>query len=105
MGIKSNTKTLEIDVKLYEKYLQDKNLTEDQRNEFLNTLWSLVCEFVYLGYGVTSTEQALQAGCGKDHNLSTMLANTTVDRVESTDQNNISDEFNRVANADKTRQE
>lgn len=44
--------TLSIDVEYYQHYLDGTDLTDTQKRELLETLWSVVCEFVMMGYGV-----------------------------------------------------
>lgn len=58
---------LTLDVKLYESYLQDANLAQNQRQEFLEALWSIVVGFVDLGFGIHPLQQTGQ-GCGQDGN-------------------------------------
>lgn len=66
---------LTLDVALYEHYLENSNLTDEQKQELLETLWNLICEFVFLGFGVTSTQLA-QDSCGQGNALSTTNAET-----------------------------
>lgn len=49
---------LTLDVALYEGYLEDSDLTEDQRRDFLEALWSILVGFVDLGFGVHPLQQA-----------------------------------------------
>lgn len=55
---------IEVDYERYEHLLDDPNLTEDQKRELLQTLWSVVVEFVSLGFGVHPLQQA-QKPCGE----------------------------------------
>lgn len=71
---------LTLDVALYESYLQDSDLTENQRQEFLETLWSIVVGFVDLGFGIHPLQQTGQ-GCGQDGNT---LAFDPADVLSST---------------------
>lgn len=51
----------------YEKYvhlLEDSDLSDDQKQEFLQAVWGIICEFVSLGFGVHPVQQA-QSACGK----------------------------------------
>ena len=59
-----------VDYELYARYLEDTDLTEEQKREFLQLLWNIICEFVSLGWGVHPLQQALDAeeGCGKRGN-------------------------------------
>ncbi len=41
-----------IDLDYYQRYLDDANLTDEQKKELLETLWGIICEFVRIGYGV-----------------------------------------------------
>lgn len=57
--------TLTIDVNLYQHYLDNADLTEEQKQELLQTLWQIVCEFVQMGFNINPVGQA-QCGSGKD---------------------------------------
>ncbi|MGJ8670994.1 MAG: hypothetical protein ACSHXK_16040 [Oceanococcus sp.] len=52
--------SLTIDWELYGKYLEDSDLTDDQKREFIETLWSIVVAFVDLGFGVHPVQQACE---------------------------------------------
>ena len=56
-----------VDYEFYSEYLEGSDLTEEQKHEFLQLLWNIICEFVSLGWGVHPLQQALVAkeGCGK----------------------------------------
>ena len=56
--------SLGLDIALYERYLEDADLTPEQKREFLEALWMIVTEFVLLGFGVHPIHQA-QETCGK----------------------------------------
>ena len=58
--------TFTLDVEKYERYLEESDLTDEQKKEFLQTLWIIICEFVSLGFGVHPLQQAMEAPCGKD---------------------------------------
>lgn len=53
--------TLTIDVQHYQKYLDNSDISDDDKQELLETLWSIICELVELGYGV----HPLQENCGE----------------------------------------
>lgn len=48
---------LTIDYALYEDYLADADLTDDQKHQFLDALWSIICAFVDLGFGIHPLQQ------------------------------------------------
>jgi len=50
-----------IDYSLYEHYLENSDLSEDQKKEFLDTLWQMVTAFVDMGFGVHPIQQAKEA--------------------------------------------
>ena len=56
---KTKRPTLTLDVSLYESYLQDSDLSEDQKREFLEALWSVIVGFVDLGFGLHPVQQAM----------------------------------------------
>ena len=41
-----------VDYDLYAHYLEDSDLSEKEKREFLQMLWNIICEFVSLGFGV-----------------------------------------------------
>lgn len=51
-----------VDVERYQSFLDDTDLTEPQKAEFLQALWQIITNFVELGFGV----HPLQEVCGKD---------------------------------------
>jgi len=54
--------TLTVDVERYQAFLDGTDMTEAQKAEFLQALWSIIVSFVELGFGV----HPLQEVCGKD---------------------------------------
>lgn len=52
--------SLTIDWELYGEYLEDSDLSDDQKREFIETLWSIVIAFVDLGFGVHPVQQACE---------------------------------------------
>jgi hypothetical protein len=57
--------TLTLDMELYQHYLDDSDLSDAEKAELLETLWSIICEFVRLGFGVHPVQQVTQEPCGK----------------------------------------
>lgn len=53
-----------VDYERYERFLEDADLSEDQKHEFLQTLWGIVVSFIDLGFGVHPAQQA-KANCGQ----------------------------------------
>lgn len=47
-----------VDLQRYAHFLEDADLTEKQRREFLKALWSIICSFVELGFHVHPIQQA-----------------------------------------------
>ena len=56
--------SVEIDYEYYEKYLEDSDLTVEQKRQFIEALWQIIVGFVDLGFGVHPVQQA-QNACGK----------------------------------------
>ena len=90
---------LTLDVEQYEKFLEDSDLTEDQKREFLETLWNIVVEFVSLGFGVHPVQQA-QNACGKGDEKTTKPALTAPGAVESR-KSSITENFTNAAQPEK----
>jgi len=55
---------LTIDYDLYARYLEDSDLSDDQKREFIETLWSVIVSFVDLGFGIHPLQQATSNSCG-----------------------------------------
>lgn len=53
-----------VDYEKYAHFLEDSDLTDEQKREFLQTLWNIIVEFVSLGWGVHPLQQA-QKPCGQ----------------------------------------
>ncbi|MCG7493896.1 hypothetical protein [Thalassobius sp. Cn5-15] len=51
-------KKLEIDVERYQGYLDENNLSDEQRKDFVQALWTVIVAFVDLGYGVHPVQAA-----------------------------------------------
>jgi len=72
-----------VDYERYAHFLENADLTEDQKREFLQTLWNIIVEFVSIGFGVHPVQQA-QNACGKDQINSSKTALTVPDGIYST---------------------
>ena len=57
---------LSIDWDLYGRYLEESDLSDDQKREFIETLWNIMVSFVDLGFGLHPLQQA----CEHKHDLS-----------------------------------
>ncbi len=51
--------SLTIDYELYWHYLDNSDLTDEQKREFLDALWSIIVSFVDLGFAVHPLQQAV----------------------------------------------
>ena len=56
----SQPKALSIDYELYEQYLENSDLTETQKRDFLEALWSIIVNFVDLGFDVHPLQQVCE---------------------------------------------
>ncbi|MFN3171255.1 MAG: hypothetical protein ACE37E_11240 [Hyphomicrobiales bacterium] len=52
---------LEIDYELYMRMLEDSEWNDEQKREFIETMWSIIVSFVDLGFGVHPVQQAQDA--------------------------------------------
>lgn len=57
--------SLTIDWELYASYLEDSDLTDDQKRDFIEALWGIVVAFVDLGFGTHPVQQACAQGSEK----------------------------------------
>lgn len=70
-----------VDIEKYQAYLDDPNLSDEQKEEFLQALWSIVVTFVELGFGV----HPLQEVCGQDSEKLSQRPKADFDKVRSKD--------------------
>lgn len=78
---RSPAPAISLDYELFAHFLDDADLTEDQKREFLEALWSIIIEFVALGFDVHPAQQA-QLACGKLSQSRTNPPITGPDAVE-----------------------
>jgi hypothetical protein len=55
---------LSVDIKEFTRFLDGTDWTEDQKAEYLRTLWGVMVEFAMLGFGFHPVQQA-EKTCGK----------------------------------------
>lgn len=77
--------TVGVDVEKYKAFLNDPALTETQKEEILQALWSIVMAFVELGFGVHPLQEVCESG--DEHSLEAL--NEAFDRAERRDSNEI----------------
>jgi hypothetical protein len=73
--------TLTIDWGLYASYLEESDLDDDQKREFIETLWSIVVSFVDLGFGIDPTQQV----CGQNSNDGIFLPADVISSLDNSD--------------------
>ena len=71
--------TLTVDVARYEAFLADTDMTDAQKEEFLQALWSIIVSFVELGFGV----HPLQEVCGQNAETPAQSAKDGFNEVNS----------------------
>lgn len=49
-------KTLAFDIEYYQSLVDDDTIPEDLKKEFLETLWTIMVQFVDLGFGIESSQ-------------------------------------------------
>ena len=79
-GSRSAAPVLTLDCKLYDQYLEDSDWSEEQKREFLEAMWSVIVEFVMLGFEIHPAQQAKRA-CGKPQKTATSRPNIEADAV------------------------
>lgn len=71
---------IKIDVKRFEPYLDDPELTQAEREELLETIFAIVLSFVDLGFGIHPVQQA----CEQNDIYSEIATLDLMDLLEST---------------------
>ncbi len=59
----ANALTLTIDYAHYQKDLDDADLSDAEKQQFLEALWSIIVAFVDLGFGVHPVQHAIEKSC------------------------------------------
>lgn len=78
---------IEIDYERYQALLDDPSLSESQKRQIIDALWSIIVAFVDLGFGV----HPAQAACGQ---LSESLDEATLTQAFSVQSKNTSEPEN-----------
>lgn len=73
----SSKPSIAVDVERYQAYLDGSDLTQAEKEEFLQTLWGIIVSFVEWGYGV----HPLQEVCGKEAESGSKTATEAFDAV------------------------
>lgn len=68
-----------VDVEKYQSWLDGSDFSDAQKEEFMQSLWSMVVSFVELGFGV----HPLQEICGQDSFDGTVRPKQDFDQVKS----------------------
>lgn len=91
---------LEIDYALYEEMLKDSQWNDEQKREFIETMWSVIVSFVDLGFGIHPAQQA-QTECEQVEDRSSVVADDLVsswdDANDQSDANRKTEHFDREA--------
>lgn len=58
---KTTIPSLSVDWQLYADALEQSDLTDDEKREFIETLWYIVVSFVDLGFGIDSVSHAVDS--------------------------------------------
>ena len=78
---------LTIDYALYEQYFEGSDLSDAQKQEFLDALWSIIVGFVDLGFGVHPLQQIPSDACGQRLDLTPLLSPDVVSSKPEKPQN------------------
>lgn len=85
---------LTLDIEKYEHFFEDEDMTEDQKREYLETLWAIVVSFIQMGVDVSPASN----NCGKHTVSADDRKNGDADMVELSPQH-LNDTF--VSAADR----
>jgi len=93
-GERGQRPSLTIDYALYEKYLAESDWSENEKREFITTLWSIIVNFVDLGFGVHPLQQADEQGefdpCGQEIDLTSLMAGDVISSAKGLPKNQFS---------------
>lgn len=66
---------LEIDYELFNKEIENTNLTDEQKREYLQIVWSFVVDCVDMGFGIHPVQQACEQKLVSDKLLTSSFQN------------------------------
>ena len=92
-----------VDYDRYAHFLEHAELSEEQKHEYLQTIWNIIVEFVSLGFGVHPLQQA-QNSCGKFEEIASDPAAVGSNGVECSD-NILTSEFINLVDLETDRPE
>ncbi len=75
----STKPVVHVDFARYQEFLDNTEMTEAQREEFLKALWSIIVAFIDLGFGI----HPLQEVCGKHHQTDALSPKAEFNRLGS----------------------
>ena len=78
----SAERVLRVDVEEFQHHLDGANLTDEEKRQYLEAVWSIIVSFVDLGFGVHPVQQA----CGQLASAASSAAAPEPDAVDSKDQ-------------------
>ncbi|TYC51889.1 hypothetical protein FMN50_20225 [Rhodobacterales bacterium] len=55
-----HSNVLQVDFEKYMHFLDDPSISDDQKQEFLETIWSILLQFVDLGFGIHPMQQVIE---------------------------------------------
>lgn len=84
---------LRVDVEKYQAFLDDTDLSETQKEQLIEALWSIIVSFVELGFGVHPVQEA----CGQLPETETERGKSDADALYSKD--GLSDDFKEAVTA------
>ncbi len=82
---KASPPTLTIDWELYGKYLDESDLSDAEKREFLEILWSIAVSFVDLGLGLHPLQQVVDNACAQQAEIAKFIAAESAPVVSSAD--------------------
>ena len=80
---KAAVPTLSIDWELYGKYLDESDLSDADKQAFIETLWSIVVSFVDLGFGVHPVQQVMANPCEQHEEIRKFITDQPTSVVDS----------------------
>lgn len=91
--------TIQFDAREFAHFLEESDLTEDQKLEYIQTIWQIVLQFIDMGFGIHPIQQA----CGQFDDETALYGGADSDMVELPHSDFCKD-FKRVGKASRTKQ-
>lgn len=83
-GPPPETFAIQFDARAFAHFLDESDLTESQKLEYIQTIWGIVLQFIDMGFGIHPLQMALgQQACGQFEEAAVLCGEADSDALDS----------------------